>query len=118
MLKTTTKALHKLTGLLTYFCLGYLVLSSTYGVTPKIAAGFDFSLYLDSNGNIWGVGNDTASQLGNNSIHTEHYATPVQVLNLTGVQAVSAGDYHSLFLKSDGTVWAVGYNASGQLGDG
>lgn len=31
---------------------------------------------------------------------------------------VASGDYHSLFLKSDGTVWAWGYNASGQLGDG
>jgi alpha-tubulin suppressor-like RCC1 family protein len=118
MLTATTKLLRKPISLLTYSCLFCLVLTSTYGAPLKIAAGFDFSLYLDSNGNVWGVGNDTTSQLGNDSIHTEHYATPVQVLNLTGVQAVSAGDYHSLFLKSDGTVWAVGYNASGQLGDG
>jgi alpha-tubulin suppressor-like RCC1 family protein len=32
--------------------------------------------------------------------------------------AVEAGDSHSLALKADGTVWAWGANAQGQLGDG
>ncbi len=36
----------------------------------------------------------------------------------TGVSQVSAGGYHSLFLKSDGTLWTVGSNEAGQLGDG
>ena len=34
------------------------------------------------------------------------------------VTKVAAGDTNSLFLKSDGSLWAMGYNASGQLGDG
>src|SRR5262249_14638897 len=33
-------------------------------------------------------------------------------------QAIAAGNYHSLVLKRDGTVWAWGYNACGQVGDG
>lgn len=32
--------------------------------------------------------------------------------------AVAAGDWHTLALKSDGSVWTWGYNANGQLGDG
>jgi alpha-tubulin suppressor-like RCC1 family protein/cyclophilin family peptidyl-prolyl cis-trans isomerase len=32
--------------------------------------------------------------------------------------AISAGLNHSIFLKTEGTVWATGYNGSGQLGDG
>jgi alpha-tubulin suppressor-like RCC1 family protein len=32
--------------------------------------------------------------------------------------AVSAGQFHSLFLKSDKTAWSSGYNGGGQLGDG
>jgi len=35
-----------------------------------------------------------------------------------GIIAVSAGTSHSLVLKSDGTVWAWGSNALGQLGNG
>ena len=32
--------------------------------------------------------------------------------------AVAAGQYHTLALKNDGTVWACGDNSYGQLGDG
>src|SRR6185436_7579276 len=45
-------------------------------------------------------------------------STPVQVTGLTGVTAIASGAYHSLALKSDGTVWAWGYNYYGTLGDG
>ncbi|MFA7233171.1 MAG: LamG-like jellyroll fold domain-containing protein [Terrimicrobiaceae bacterium] len=36
----------------------------------------------------------------------------------SGAMQVGAGLYHSLGLKSDGTVWAWGHNYYGQLGDG
>lgn len=44
--------------------------------------------------------------------------TPVQVGGLSGVTAVVGGYYHTVALKSDGTVWAWGDNGYGQLGDG
>ncbi|MBQ3462464.1 MAG: hypothetical protein IJH36_05020, partial [Clostridia bacterium] len=34
------------------------------------------------------------------------------------VPMVAAGNYHTIALKEDGTVWAWGYNNKGQLGDG
>ena len=34
------------------------------------------------------------------------------------IKAVSAGGIHSLYLKTDGTLWAMGLNQYGQLGDG
>lgn len=36
------------------------------------------------------------------------------------VTSIASGDYayHSLFLKSDGSLWTMGYNNFGQLGDG
>src|SRR5437899_2898739 len=35
-----------------------------------------------------------------------------------GVVAIAAGGDRSLFLKSDGSLWGMGYNSDGGLGDG
>jgi hypothetical protein len=42
---------------------------------------------------------------------------PEQILS-TGAVAIAAGTYHSLFLKSDGSLWGMGADIYGQLGDG
>lgn len=42
---------------------------------------------------------------------------PEQILS-SNVIAVAAGTSHSLFLKSDGSLWAMGENEIGELGDG
>ena len=34
-----------------------------------------------------------------------------------GIKAISAGDYHSMVLGKDGSVWATGWNLWGTLGD-
>ena len=43
--------------------------------------------------------------------------TPVQV-QASGVAAISVGSSHTIFRKTDGSVWAMGGNSYGQLGDG
>lgn len=43
---------------------------------------------------------------------------PVQIGRGADWKEVAAGGSHSLGLKTDGTLWAWGYNRSGQLGDG
>jgi alpha-tubulin suppressor-like RCC1 family protein len=68
----------------------------------------------------WG-GNDRG-QLGNGISGSATDSTrPVGVgggLNATNIQALAGGNHHSLALKSDGTVWAWGWNNVGQLGNG
>ena len=60
----------------------------------------------------WGYNGD--GELGDGTT-TNHYLPESVASNV--VTAV-AGQLHSLFLKSDGTLWAMGDNARNQLGDG
>jgi autotransporter-associated beta strand protein len=48
------------------------------------------------------------------------YTSPPQVWIASGLEVVevAAGDYHTLILTSDGSVYACGRNTFGQLGDG
>jgi uncharacterized protein (TIGR03437 family) len=82
-----------------------------------LAAGAYYSLGLDSDGTVWAWGDNTYGQFGNLTLPS--LAGPIKVSGLTGVfVAIAAGGAHSLALKSDGTVWAWGLNAAGQLGNG
>ena len=52
---------------------------------------------------------------------TLNRSSPVPVVEsidnpIDDVIKISAGTYHSLFLKSDGTLWRTGYNGYGELG--
>jgi alpha-tubulin suppressor-like RCC1 family protein len=62
----------------------------------------------------WGYNGD--GELGNGTAIDSH--VPVAVNGLGGVVAIAGGYFHSLALRSDGTVMAWGSNSSGQLGNG
>lgn len=59
----------------------------------------------------------TVPYLPYSTVHAIDTLHPGQVAGISNVTKIAAGHIHSLFLKSDGTVWAVGNNGSGQLGD-
>ena len=85
------------------------------------AAGNNFSIALDQNGELYGWGVNQYGQLGIGT--TTLSKVPRKVLNdgvLAGrrVIAVSAGFNHVLALCSDGTLASWGQNNQGQLGNG
>jgi len=89
------------------------------GVTA-IAAGGNHSLFLKSDGSLWAMGKNYYGQLGLGTFYTSPpfgISHPVQIV-ASNVTAIAAGGEHSLFLKSDGSLWAMGYNGDGELGDG
>jgi alpha-tubulin suppressor-like RCC1 family protein len=86
----------------------------------SVSAGSSQSLALCSDGTVTAWGGNFYGELGNNS--TTNSSVPVLVTQsgvLAGktVVSVSAGDYQSLALCSDGTVSAWGDNVYGQLGN-
>lgn len=91
-------------------------LSSLTSVTV-IAGGAYHSLALKNDSTVWTWGWNNFGQLGNGS-YVDSSNIPVAVNSLTGIIAIAGGDYHSLALKSNGTVWAWGLNGNGELGNG
>ena len=83
----------------------------------KLSAGRYHSLRINTVAQLYVTGTNTYGQLGDGS--TVSVTTPKQ-LTLPGqtVADIAAGAEHSLFLTSSGQVWAAGFNATGQLGDG
>jgi alpha-tubulin suppressor-like RCC1 family protein len=87
----------------------------------KVSCGNYYFLALKTNGTLWGWGGENYSgELGIGAGGTGgiHVNTPVQVGTVTTWTDVSAGDYHSLGVRSDGTLWAWGEGSLGQLGSG
>jgi alpha-tubulin suppressor-like RCC1 family protein len=82
-----------------------------------IAAGWNHSLFLKDDGSLWAMGNNAFGQLGDGSLDSVGINSPEKIV-ASGVTAIAAGRGHSLFLRSDGSLWAIGDNGDGQLGDG
>lgn len=92
----------------------------------RISAGAGHSVALKNDGTLWAWGLNVNGQLANGNpgmnnllplpVGAETYL-PL-LLTQHPWSAIAAGDYHTLALRSDGTLWAWGWNGSGQLGDG
>jgi alpha-tubulin suppressor-like RCC1 family protein len=93
--------------------------------TTAMAAGGAHSLLVASRGTVWAWGWNRFGQLGDGTASGPQHCTqfpcstvPVKVEHLQAITAVAGGDEHSLALASDGSVWAWGVNANGELGTG
>ena len=89
------------------------------GVSPTaIAAGAYYGMATGNNGILYAWGLNSSGQLGNGTL--TNTSTPVIVNLPAGVSAtaIEAGDTHSLAIGNNGTLYAWGLNANGQLGNG
>ncbi len=84
----------------------------------EVSAGGTHTLAIKTGGTLWSWGNNNLGQLGQNTAATVDRSSPVQIGALTNWAKVAAGFQYSLAIKTDGTLWAWGSNATGTLGDG
>ena len=99
------------------------------GLDGRVGLGgvYDFgnedssTLLIKSSGSAVGSGRNFSGEIGQGT--SSQYLSPVASLFSDGnrsneLSAVTAGFGHALYLKSDGTLYGVGANGNGQLGDG
>lgn len=84
-----------------------------------VAASEVTLLALKNDGTVWGWGDNARGQVGSGKTTTSgtDIRVPTQVSGLSGISHIARGYNHSLAVKSDGTVYAWGWNDYGQLGD-
>jgi alpha-tubulin suppressor-like RCC1 family protein len=83
----------------------------------SIALGDRHSLGIKTNGTLWAWGYNDQGQVGDGT-SGNFRATPVQIGTGTNWKSVAAGDWHSIGLKTDGTLWSWGYGGNSALGQG
>lgn len=88
----------------------------------SISSKMSHAMALMSDSTVFAWGYNSIGQLGCGD-QVQHLL-PQQVVDSTGLQAmhnvvaIAVGNYHSLALMADSTVWAWGSNVRGQLGNG
>ena len=95
-----------------------------------ISAGSEHSMYVKKDGSLWVMGRNWYGGLGTgkngNDGNWQNYynsfkedfdeSEPIKIDD--NVISISAGYIHSLYAKADGSLWSMGLNDRGQLGDG
>jgi len=84
----------------------------------KVSAGYVHNLAIKNDGTLWSWGNNYYGALGNGSTTVINTVLPIQVGTDNNWVDISAGNFFSVGLKKDGTLWTWGWNFYGSLGDG
>ena len=87
-----------------------------------VSTGQDYTMAVKADGSLWSWGANNINVfseriggwLGDGTINDR--VVPAKIMD--NVSAVSAGAWHSIAVKNDGTLWVWGLNKEGQLGDG
>ncbi len=92
-----------------------LPLAQAYGT--RVAGGSNGTRVVKADGTLWSWGDNSYGDVGDGTT-TNNVETPKQIGVASNWRAVSSGEWHSLALRSDGSIWAWGRNHSGEVGVG
>ncbi|MCL2568443.1 MAG: S-layer homology domain-containing protein [Oscillospiraceae bacterium] len=100
----------------------------------SVSAGARHTVAIKADGTLWAWGENAQGAIGQGNVNSPgQYNTPQQIFVMPGIPDTyiwldaSAGGYydgglsyggHTLAIRADGTLWAWGWNQSGQVGNG
>lgn len=82
-----------------------------------IKANLNFSLLLDSKGDVWAWGTNREGEMGNGNTEQTIGLQKIEALDAPFITDIAAGQRHALAVSYRGKVWAWGNNGAGQLGE-
>jgi alpha-tubulin suppressor-like RCC1 family protein len=87
-----------------------------------LSAGGYHTIATQTDGTLWAWGDNTLGEIGNGATivpnQIQVVSTPAQIGIATTWRTLSAGRQYSVAIQTNGTLWAWGSNAYGQLGEG
>ena len=89
--------------------------SASAQTVTRVAAGRSHTLFVESDGTLWGMGDNEYGQLGLG--YAPAFTNVPQQITSGTIGMVAVRENHSLFTIGNG-LWAMGENAYGELGDG
>ena len=84
----------------------------------QIACGHSHTIILKNDGSLWSCGYNSRGHLGLGDTTDKTTFTKVTTNINNDVKQIACGQNHTVILKTDGNVYACGYNSNGQLGLG
>lgn len=96
--------------------------SGSTGITisqpwAEVFSGGNHAVVLKKEGSLWTAGSNGWGQLGDGTTTDRNKLVVVNGNVLTWKQ-VAVGEFHTVAVRSDGTLWTWGFNQNGQLGTG
>ena len=81
-----------------------------------VCAGQSHSVATRTDGTLWAWGLGTSGELGQVTAAVSR-SSPTQIGTLTAWSVVDGGNFYTLALRTNGTMWSWGVGGSGQLGE-
>ena len=82
----------------------------------QISAGKKHTVAIKADGSLWAWGSSKYGQLGDADVMGYWSEIPLRIGQDNDWESISAGEYHTMAIKADGSLWAWGSNATDQLG--
>ena len=76
----------------------------------SISVGEDYTIAIKTNGTLWAWGDNSYGQLGIGTTLSIFEPSPVHIGSATNWASISAGRFHTIAIKTDGSLWAWGRN--------